>query len=101
MHRVHLGGLERGDVAARIEALTGRPAPQSLVDEVFVRGQGNPFFTRNFNPYLTNTRTASRWIYEPLILVNPLDNTLNRLDPVTGSVVEADTTEGTTPVRAC
>ena len=23
--------------------------------------KGNPFFTRNFNPYLTNTRTASRW----------------------------------------
>ncbi|WP_341974061.1 ABC transporter substrate-binding protein [Microbacterium sp. LWO13-1.2] len=39
--------------------------------------KGNPFFTRNFNPYLTNTRTASRWIYEPLILINPLDGTQN------------------------
>ncbi len=36
--------------------------------------RGNPLFDRNFNPYLTNTRTASRWMYEPLILINPLDN---------------------------
>ena len=35
--------------------------------------KGNPLFDRNFNPYLTNKRTASTWIYEPLILVNPLD----------------------------
>ena len=45
VHRIHLGGLARDEVAARIEALTGRPAPFALVDEVFVRGQGNPFFT--------------------------------------------------------
>ncbi len=45
VHRIHLGGLDRGEVAARIETLTGRPPPHSLVDEVFVRGQGNPFFT--------------------------------------------------------
>lgn len=38
--------------------------------------KGNPFFTQNFNPYLTNTRTASRWIYEPLILMNNLDGSL-------------------------
>jgi len=37
--------------------------------------KGNPLFDRNFNPYMTNTRTASRWIYEPLILINPLDGT--------------------------
>ena len=45
VHRIHLGGLARDEVAARIEALTGRPAPFAFVDEVFVRGQGNPFFT--------------------------------------------------------
>jgi DNA-binding NarL/FixJ family response regulator/tetratricopeptide (TPR) repeat protein len=45
VHRIHLRGLDRDEVAARIETLTGRPAPHSLVHEVFVRGQGNPFFT--------------------------------------------------------
>ncbi|WP_432512583.1 ABC transporter substrate-binding protein [Kineococcus sp. SYSU DK001] len=35
--------------------------------------KGNPLFDRNFNPFLTNKRTASTWIYEPLILINPLD----------------------------
>ena len=34
---------------------------------------GNPLFDRNFNPYLANARTASKWMYEPLIEVNPLD----------------------------
>ena len=45
VHRIHLGGLARDEVAARIEVMTGRPAPFALVDKVFVRGQGNPFFT--------------------------------------------------------
>jgi DNA-binding NarL/FixJ family response regulator len=45
VRRIHLGGLGRGEVAARIEALTGRPAPFTLVEEVLTRGQGNPFFT--------------------------------------------------------
>ena len=45
VHRVHLGGLAREEVAAKIEALTGGPAPFDLVDDVVARGQGNPFFT--------------------------------------------------------
>ena len=45
VHRVHLGGLARDEVAAKIETLTGGPAPFDLVDEVVARGQGNPFFT--------------------------------------------------------
>ena len=45
VHRVHLGGLARDEVAAKIEALTGGPAPFDLVDDVVARGQGNPFFT--------------------------------------------------------
>ncbi len=43
--RIHLGGLARDEVAARIEALTGTRASFSFVDEVLARGQGNPFFT--------------------------------------------------------
>ncbi|MEV4738065.1 MULTISPECIES: ABC transporter substrate-binding protein [unclassified Microbacterium] len=58
--------------------ISSQPDPSIGDDTMLINAdKGNPFFTRNFNPYLTNTRTASRWIYEPLILVNPLDNSLN------------------------
>jgi DNA-binding CsgD family transcriptional regulator/tetratricopeptide (TPR) repeat protein len=43
---IHLQGLDRDDVTARITALVGKPAPTELVDQVMARGQGNPFFTR-------------------------------------------------------
>jgi peptide/nickel transport system substrate-binding protein len=36
---------------------------------------GQPQFDRNFNPYLANSRTAAKWMYEPLIEINPLDGT--------------------------
>ena len=45
VQRIHLAGLARDEVAARIEALTGTRAPFAFVDEVLARGQGNPFFT--------------------------------------------------------
>ena len=45
VHRVHLGGLGRDDVTARIEAMLGGPAPLDLIDEVLARGEGNPFYT--------------------------------------------------------
>ncbi|MFJ2370586.1 ABC transporter substrate-binding protein [Microbacterium sp. NPDC087665] len=58
--------------------ITSQPDPAIGDDTMLINAdKGNPFFDRNFNPYLTNARTASRWIYEPLILVNPLDGTLN------------------------
>lgn len=54
--------------------ITSQPDPSIGDDTMLINADhGNPLFTRNFNPYLTNTRTASRWIYEPLILINPLD----------------------------
>lgn len=58
--------------------ISSQPDPSIGDDTMLINADhGNPFFTRNFNPYLTNTRTASRWIYEPLILINPLDGTEN------------------------
>lgn len=42
---IHLAGLDRDDVAARVSALIGEPAPGLLVDQIVTRGQGNPFFT--------------------------------------------------------
>lgn len=44
--RIQLTGLPRDDIAARITALLGSPAPQALIDQIAARGQGNPFFTR-------------------------------------------------------
>jgi ATP/maltotriose-dependent transcriptional regulator MalT len=35
----------RDDVAARVATIIGGPAPTALVEEVFARGQENPFFT--------------------------------------------------------
>lgn len=58
--------------------ITSQPDPSIGDDTMLINADhGNPFFTRNFNPYLTNTRTAARWIYEPLILINPLDGERN------------------------
>ncbi len=45
-YRIHLEGLDRDEVAARVAALIGKPATSKLVDQVLERGQGNPFFTR-------------------------------------------------------
>jgi DNA-binding CsgD family transcriptional regulator/tetratricopeptide (TPR) repeat protein len=45
VHPVHLGGLGRHEVATRVAAIIGGPAPAALVEEVLARGQGNPFFT--------------------------------------------------------
>ncbi|MFS0895692.1 ABC transporter substrate-binding protein [Microbacterium sp. 179-I 3D3 NHS] len=57
--------------------ITSQPDPSIGDDTMLINAdKGNPFFTQNFNPYLTNTRTASRWIYEPLILMNNLDGSL-------------------------
>ncbi|WP_223628330.1 ABC transporter substrate-binding protein [Microbacterium sp. EST19A] len=57
--------------------ITSQPDPSIGADTMLINAdKGNPFFNQNFNPYLTNTRTASRWIYEPLILMNNLDGSL-------------------------
>jgi len=45
VRRLHLGGLDRDEVAARIATMIGGPAPASLVDDVLARSDGNPFFT--------------------------------------------------------
>jgi DNA-binding CsgD family transcriptional regulator len=42
---IHLAGLDRDDVAARVSRLIGEPAPSALVGQIVNRGQGNPFFT--------------------------------------------------------
>jgi peptide/nickel transport system substrate-binding protein len=55
-----------------------QPDPSIGKDTMLINADhGNPLFDRNFNPYITNARTASKWMYEPLIEVNPLDGKRN------------------------
>ncbi|MET1051631.1 MAG: ABC transporter substrate-binding protein [Mycetocola sp.] len=54
--------------------ITSRPDSSIPADTMLINAdRGNPLFDRNFNPFLPNTRTAAKWMYEPLILTNPLD----------------------------
>jgi DNA-binding CsgD family transcriptional regulator len=45
MEEIRLGPLSRAEVAEQITALAGGPQPGRLVEEVYVRGEGHPFFT--------------------------------------------------------
>jgi predicted ATPase len=42
---VRLGPLTRDEVAEQIVELAGSPAPMLVVDELYARAEGNPFFT--------------------------------------------------------
>ena len=42
---VRLGPLSRGEVAEQVAQLAGSPAPAPVVDELYARAEGNPFFT--------------------------------------------------------
>jgi len=42
---IRLGPLSRDEAAAHVAGLVGRPAPSGLVEEVYGRAGGNPFFT--------------------------------------------------------
>ena len=45
VRRIDLAGLTRDDVTARVAALTGGTVDAAVVDRIFQRGEGNPFFT--------------------------------------------------------
>ena len=45
VHRIHLEGLGRDEVTARITTMITGPIPAGLVDQILARGQGNPFYT--------------------------------------------------------
>lgn len=55
------------------------PDPSIPADTMLVAADnGSPLFERNFNPYLTNKRTAAYYIYEPLVI---LDNVTGEEHP--------------------
>jgi DNA-binding NarL/FixJ family response regulator len=45
VHRIHLEGLGRDEVTARVTTTIAGPVPAGLVDTILARGQGNPFYT--------------------------------------------------------
>ena len=45
VEEIRLGPLSREEVAEQIAGLVGGPPPAQLVDDLFARGEGNPFFT--------------------------------------------------------
>jgi DNA-binding SARP family transcriptional activator len=45
MAEIALGPLSRAEAAEQVTALAGGPVPPEVVDELFARAEGNPFFT--------------------------------------------------------
>jgi DNA-binding CsgD family transcriptional regulator len=45
VEEIRLGPLSRAEVAGQVAALAGEPVPPRVVDELFARAEGNPFFT--------------------------------------------------------
>ena len=87
-HRVHLDGLDREDVAQRVAALLGEPAPSALVDQVMARGRGNPFFTSE----LVAAHLSGETI--PIVLSDLISTEIADLDTGTRLVLGAVATIG-------
>jgi DNA-binding CsgD family transcriptional regulator len=45
VEEIRLGALSRSEVAGQAAALAGGPVPAEVVDELYARAEGNPFFT--------------------------------------------------------
>ncbi len=87
-HRILITGLDRNDVAQRVTALIGEPAPTVLVDQVMRRGQGNPFFTRE----LVAAHVAGETI--PMVLSDLISAEIAGLDDNARHVLGAVATIG-------
>ena len=60
VQRVLLERFERAAVAEMLESILGRPAPAGIVDEVFERSDGNPFFAEELLAASDDGRVARR-----------------------------------------
>jgi DNA-binding CsgD family transcriptional regulator len=88
VERLVLQGLDGPEVAARVDALLGAPAPSPLVAEVVERGQGNPFFTEQ----LVAAHLAGEQL--PALLSELLASELAAVDEATRQVLGAVATIG-------
>jgi DNA-binding CsgD family transcriptional regulator len=86
--RIHLEGLDRDEITARITALLGAPASSSLVDQVVARGRGNPFFTNE----LVAAHLSGETI--PIVLSDLISAEIADLDDGSRCVLEAVATIG-------
>jgi DNA-binding CsgD family transcriptional regulator len=87
-HRIVLEGLGRDEIAERVSAMIGEPAPHALVDQVVARGQGNPFFTRE----LVTAHLAGETI--PMVLSDLISVEIAGLDDGVRDVLSAIATIG-------
>lgn len=54
--------------------IKSEPDPSIPADTMLLASdKGTPMLERNFNPYLVNKRSASSYVYEPLVIINVLD----------------------------
>ena len=83
VHHIHLEGLDRDEVATRVSALIGAPAPTALVNQVVSRGQGNPFFTAE----LVAAHLAGESI--PIVLSDLISAEIDALDDTARLVLGA------------
>lgn len=81
--RVDLSGLARDDVAAQVADLCGGTADSDLVDAVFARSEGNPFFTAEL------VRAHDHGSRVSDVLDDLISDDLRSLDPATRAVVDA------------
>ena len=87
-HRIVLEGLSSDEIAERVSAMLGEPAPIALVEQVVARGQGNPFFTRE----LVAAHMAGETI--PMVLSDLISVEIAGLDDVARDVLGAIATIG-------
>ncbi|MEO5843053.1 MAG: AAA family ATPase [Acidimicrobiales bacterium] len=74
VQRIQLSGLDRAEIASKVDNLIGKPAPAGLIDAVVARGEGNPFFTEE----LVSAHLAGQAI--PAVLSDLVAGDLAELD---------------------
>jgi DNA-binding CsgD family transcriptional regulator/tetratricopeptide (TPR) repeat protein len=57
---IRLGPLSRAEVAEQVAAVLNGPVSPRVVDELFARAEGNPFFTEQLAAALTGPTTGAR-----------------------------------------
>ena len=56
---------------------------------------GTPTFVKNFNPFATNKRVGTNYIYEPLMVMNPVDGKMSPFLAKSYKVVDSKTVQYT------
>jgi DNA-binding CsgD family transcriptional regulator/tetratricopeptide (TPR) repeat protein len=69
VEEIRLGPLSRVEVTEQVTALVGAPPPGELVEEVYARAEGHPFFTEQL---VTAAGTDSGRIAQPVVLPDRL-----------------------------